>query len=146
MKRVSWWCVLLGGLTVLSGAVGAGCQGEDNGHGTPETSSTSARVYSAAEVRRQFRRHDLPLTELTYDGPGPRVFHSGRAGPVFQVDVYRTVATAAASEGLVFYLKPANYRVRGEVMTKRKGNVVVIFERGRPSVRRRLDAALESLD
>jgi len=123
-----------------------GCQREETAsESIPEASVPSDRVFTAAQVRREFRRHGLPLTEVTYDRPGPRVFNSEQAGPIFQVDVYGTVSAAAAAESLIFILRPANYQIRGQVMNRRKANVVVMFEQGRPSVRRRLDAALADL-
>ena len=109
-----------------------------------EPAGAAARVYGVAEVRREFRSAGLPLIEL--EGAfAPRVLESRRAGPVFHVDVYPTVADAAANDGTIFYLKPASYRERGEVMTGRRGNVVVVFEEGRARVSRGVRSALVSL-
>jgi len=113
--------------------------------GEAEASPKPTRVFAVTQVRRQFRRQGLPLTEFT-SASSPRVFESVRAGPVFQVDVYPTVEAAAENDGTVFYMKPASYRVRGDVTTGRKGNVVVIFEEGRASLRERVRTALESLE
>jgi hypothetical protein len=134
------------GVTVL-GLVGTACQREETTSGSKsEASLTSARAFSAAQIRRQLQRHGLPLNEVTFNGSGPRAFTYERAGPVLQVDLYRTVAPAAGSEGLTFYVTPANYRVRGQVLNRVKGNVVVRFEGGRASVRRGVKAALADLN
>ena len=61
-------------------------------------------------------------------GTEPRIFVSPKAGPVFNVDIYRTAGAAAAAEDLIFVLRPANYRIRGQLMTHRKANVVVVLE------------------
>jgi hypothetical protein len=145
VKRSRWW-IALGGLTAIA-FIGIGCQGEETtSERKSEASLPSDPVFTAAQVRREFRRHGLPLTELTSDRPDARVFNSERAGPVFRVDVYSNVSAAAAGESLVLILRPANYRLRGQVMNRRKANVVVMFEQGRPSVLRRLDAALADLE
>jgi len=123
----------------------AGCRGETTPSKSPEASPDRSRVFSVAEVRRAFRREGLRLRELPSGGTEPRVFVSPKAGPVFNVDLYRTVGAASAAEDLIFVLRPANYRIRGQLRTRRKANVVVVFEQGRPEVLKRLVAALAGL-
>jgi hypothetical protein len=110
-----------------------------------QTIPASAQVFPVGEVRREFRRQGLRLRELPNGGTEPRVFVSPHAGPVFNVDIYGTVGAAAAAEDLIFVLRPANYQIRGQLMTRRKANVVVVLEQGRLVVRKRVNAALTGL-
>lgn len=120
--------------------------------GASQTTSTAAgtklsdRRFTAMEVRRAFRRQGLPLREFAYGDPDPRIFTSVRGGPIFAVYVFGTVEDAFGSQGLFFSLWPANYHKHGAITNRRKANVVVVFEEGRVSVRRRMRAALDSLD
>lgn len=134
-------------LGVLALAV-TGCTGDDDPVSTESDRPPSARVFTAAEVRVEFRRSGLPLTEH----PVPlhrrelgRVFRSRQGGPIFRVNLYRTVEDAATSEGVILYFQPPGYSVRGKVEQTRKGNVVVLYEDGRPVVVGRLNAALQGL-
>lgn len=64
---------------------------------------------------------------------------------MFEVDVYPTIAEADASIGLVLVLASDDYGIRGEVLSQQKRNVRVVYESGRPLVRKRFRAALEQL-
>lgn len=122
--------------------------GDDEPVSTESDGPPSARVFTASEVRREFRRSGLPLTGHTvplHRREPSRVFRSRQGGPIFRVDLYRTVEDAATNEGVILYLYPHGYSVRGRVEQTRKGNVVVLYEDGRPVVAGRVNAALQGL-
>jgi hypothetical protein len=124
----------------------AGCaDGSEPTPSNPEAARTGP-VFTAEQVRRAFGRNGLPLTEPLPrpGGEQARLFRSNGAGPIFEVELYPT-AEDAPSGPLVFVLRPAGYRIRGEVLTERKGNVVVTYEQGRSKVRARLREALAAL-
>jgi hypothetical protein len=129
--------------TAFACLAASACGGEVPTHAQAGAPGVS-HVVGVGQVRREFRRNGLPLTKLLQFS-GTRIFDSDAAGPVFRVDVYPSLAVAAAADGFISYFKPAGYRVRGDVTTGRRWNVVVTFEEGRARVRGRVDAALESL-
>jgi hypothetical protein len=115
---------------------------------TSGSTATEERARGAAHVRRVFARHGLPLRQQPVSPReirGLRLYRSGSAGPVFQVEVYPTVDRAIESQQLTLDLIPGGYRVRGSISRERQFNVVVVFETGRPLVKRRFRAALAEL-
>jgi hypothetical protein len=104
------------------------------------------RPYTVAEVRQAFRQNGLPLTEEEPLVEGVRTFVSQRADQVFQVEVYSTVEQARRNQrGVVIIVTSVGDGPRGEVLDQTKANVRVIYDEGRPVVRRKFRKALASL-
>jgi hypothetical protein len=123
----------------------AGCNG-GSGEPPPAVSATgSERVVHVADVRRVFRRHGLPLRDVSHPLDDRSILESPAGGPIFRVEVYSSVGDARSGANLVFLLYPPGYRVRGEVVTEREANVVVVHETGRRRVGMRARAALDAL-
>jgi hypothetical protein len=114
------------------------------------------RPYTVAEVRQAFRQSGLPLAEESRTATGTtgqqmlgveglRAFVSERADQVFRVEVYPTAEQAVENRGLILIVTAAGHGPRGQVRDQTKGNVRIVYDEGRPMVRRKFRRALASL-